>query len=190
MIINKYDKSDGLKAMTGIKIQVCGSSALLILVCVVFSGCGYRLAGSGTLPEGIARIFMAEPVNHTAEFRLTATLSNEFKSELIRRQVSLADTAEAADGILVTEIVSLNDSTIARRGETTALEKRLTVQVNARLEQGNGRIVWMGKGINANEAYAEVGGDDMATDSNRQAAINDLCKRLAEEIYNRLSADF
>jgi outer membrane lipopolysaccharide assembly protein LptE/RlpB len=161
------------------------AGVILIIVSALLTGCGYRFAGSGRLPDGIA-----EPVNRTGEFRLIAILSNELKSEMIRRQVRLADAADAADGVLTSEIVALNDSTIARRGETTALEKRLTVQVTAKLEKADGAVVWIGKGINANETYAEVSGDDMASSSNRQAAVEALCKRLAEDIYNRLSADF
>ena len=48
----------------------------------------------------------------------------------------------------------------------------------------------MGKNISANEPYTVIDGDDIATDNNRQIAIEELSKRLAEDIYNRLTADF
>jgi outer membrane lipopolysaccharide assembly protein LptE/RlpB len=102
----------------------------------------------------------------------------------------MVNAPDDADGILLSEIASISDMTIARRGETMALEKRLIIRMDLKLEQQDGQILWMSKNISANEPYSVINGDDIATDSNRQIAINELSKRLAEEIYNRLTADF
>ena len=156
----------------------------------IWVGCGYRLSGTGRLPKGIQRLFVAEPVNRTSESRLISIISNNIKSELISRQVQLVNTPDDADGLLLSEIVSISDMTIARRGETMALEKRLIIRLDLNLEQQNGQTLWIGKNISANEPYTVINGDDIATDGNRQIAINELSKRLAEDIYNRLTADF
>jgi len=153
-------------------------------------GCGYQLAGSGQLPKGIVKLFVAEPGNRTSESQLISIISNELKNELTRRRVQLMDLPQGADGILEEEITSLADATITRRGETTALEKRLTIQMDLKLENADGKIVWMAKGVSADETYPIVNGSDMATMSNRKDAIYRLAKRLAEDIYNRLTADF
>ncbi|MGD9209573.1 MAG: LPS assembly lipoprotein LptE [Desulfobacteraceae bacterium] len=157
---------------------------------LTLAGCGYHLVGSGQLPQGIVSVFVSEPINNTSESSLIASVSNELKNELTRRQIQMVETAQAADGILTSEITSLTDATIARRGATTALEKRLQIRMDLRLEKSDGQIVWKGKGITANETYTVINGDDLATNSNRQAALSTLFQRLAEDVYNRLSADF
>jgi outer membrane lipopolysaccharide assembly protein LptE/RlpB len=163
---------------------------ILFIVSGIWTGCGYRLSGSGRLPKGIQRLFVAEPVNRTSESYLISIISNSIKSELTSRRVRIVNTPEDADGILVSEIVSISDMTIARRGEIMALEKRLIIRMDLKLEQQDGQTLWMGKNISANEPYTVINGDDIATDGNRQIAINELSKRLAEDIYNRLTADF
>lgn len=168
-------------AMFGIFLGFMGS---------IMCGCGYQLAGSGRLPHGIKRLLVVEPLNHTAETRLISNVSNEIKSELTRHQVHVVDILEEADGVLVSEIVSLTDTTIARRGETTALEKRLEMGMDAKLETPKGDVLWMGEKIVANETYAVISGDDSTTRSNRETAILELSKRLAEDLYNRLTSDF
>ena len=152
--------------------------------------CGYQLAGSGRLPKGIRRVFVAEPVNRTSDARLISVFSNELKSELTSRQVQLSNSPNEADGILRSEIVSISDATIATRGETTALEKRLIIRMDVELETQDGQTLWMGKKISADEAYTVINGNDIATDNNRRIAIDELSKRLAEDIYQRLTADF
>ena len=74
----------------------------------------------------ISLLFIAcisEQSNNTSESSLIASVSNELKSELTRRQIQLVESAQEADGILTSEITSLTDATIARRGSTTALEE-------------------------------------------------------------------
>lgn len=162
----------------------------LALIGVILGGCGYRLAGTGTLPDGVVRVFVAEPVNRTAESRLISIISNELKNEMTRRQVRMVDASQDADGVLKSEIVSLSDAIVARRGETMALEKRITLRMDLILEKQDGQVLWRGKNIEADESYAVISGDDIATGSNRQEAIYELSKRLAEDVYNRLTADF
>lgn len=180
----------------GVRINVIGNKyfpwflVILFIVIGIWTGCGYRLSGSGRLPKGIQSLFVAEPVNRTSESRLISIISNDIKSELAGRQIQMVDVPNDADGILVSEIVSISDMTIARRGETIALEKRLIIRMDLKLEQKDGQALWMGKNISANEPYTVINGNDIATDGNRQIAINELSKRLAEDIFNRLTADF
>lgn len=163
---------------------------ILVIWAGVFGGCGYQLAGSGELPRGIVTIFVSEPVNQTSESQLISIISNELKSEMTRRQVQIANSPEEADGILESEIIFIADRTIVRRGVTTALEKRIEIRMDLKLQKPDGQTVWQGKGISANETYAVFGGDDLVTNGNRQVAISMLAQRLAEDVYNRLSADF
>ncbi len=173
----------------GLNLRLKGVAGIIFLVCLLTS-CGYRLAGSGRLPKNILTVHVSEPTNRTTDSRLITNISNGLKNEFTRRRIKLMDDPQQADGTLSSEIVSLTETTISRRGETTALEKRLILQVNLKLSDSQGETVWMGKGITVNEAYAVVNGDDLSTESNRQAAIDTAAQRLAEDVYNRMTADF
>ncbi len=162
----------------------------IILLACVLTGCGYRLAGSGRLPKNILTVHISEPTNRTTDSRLITNISNGLKNEFTRRRIELVDDPQSADGTLSSEIVSLTEATITRRGETTALEKRIVLSVDLKLSDKQGEIIWMGKGISANETYPVVEGDDLTTDSNKQAAIDAVAQRLAEDVYNRMTADF
>ncbi len=173
----------------GMKIHM-GIGIILWIGAAALTGCGYQLVGSSQLPQGIVSIFVAEPVNRTSEFQLISIVSNELKSELTRRQVQMANSRQTADGILESDIRFLSDATVARRGATTALEKRIMIKLDLKLEKADGQLIWQGKGVGADETYMVINGDDLATTSNRQNAISTLARRLAEDVYNRMSADF
>ena len=68
-------------------------------------------------------------------------------------------------------------------------ERRVTVTVDLKLTNPEGRLIWSAIGVSANEAY-DVMSDKLATEQNRRNAISVLSKRLAERVYSRLTDDF
>ena len=65
----------------------------------------------------------------------------------------------------------------------------MTVTVDLKLTQKDGRIVWSAGGLSDFEAYL-VTADKQLTDANRRNAIRVLSKRIAERTVNRFSDDF
>jgi outer membrane lipopolysaccharide assembly protein LptE/RlpB len=153
-------------------------------------GCGYQFAGSGTLPEGISRICVLEFGNRTAESQIATLFSNDLKNEFTRRQIDLVNASEEAQATVSGALTALSDETVSRRGQTTALERRLRMFLNASLKSAQGRTLWAANGITADEVYSVVDGDDSATTRNKQQALGLLSKRLAENVYNQMTVDF
>jgi hypothetical protein len=60
--------------------------------------------------------------------------------------------------------------------------------VSIKLVDG-GKVVWAVNGISANQAYS-VADDKLATEQNKRDALKILSKRLAENIFNRLTDNF
>jgi len=159
----------------------------LISAVVLLSGCGYRFSGSGSLPGGIQKVFITLLDNRTAETGLENTLTGDLRYEFIRYNRN-ANQAEA-DAVLSGTVKSLRVETISRSGQHSSLERRVTVSVDLKLTDRNGRSVWSVKGLADSESY-RVASDSQATDVNKRAAVSALSRRLAENIYYRLTEDF
>ncbi|MEW5910229.1 MAG: LPS assembly lipoprotein LptE [Thermodesulfobacteriota bacterium] len=168
-------------------------SLLLILMSLtmpgIFSACGYRFAGSGTLPAGIKRIFVVIPENRTAETGIERVFADDVVNEFIRRnETALANDMDGADAVMYGVIGSMGVETITHTGAYTSDTRRVTIGVTYRLVDKYKRTLWSGV-LSENEAY-DVADDKFATDQNRRNAIETLSKRMAEKLYNRLTADF
>jgi len=160
---------------------------VLAAVAILLMSCGYRFSGSGSLPGGIQRVFITQLDNRTAETGLENTLTGDLRYEFIRYKRN-ANQAEA-DAVLSGTIKSLRVETISRSGQNVSLERRVTVSVDLKLADRTGRIVWSVEGLADSESY-RVESDSQATDVNKRKAVSVLSRRLAENIYYRLTEDF
>jgi outer membrane lipopolysaccharide assembly protein LptE/RlpB len=161
--------------------------AVLLASLLLLSSCGYRFSGSGSLPAGVQRVFISVLDNRTPETGLENTLTGDLRYEFIRYNRDAKP--DEADAVLSGTVKSLWVETVSRSGLHSSLERRVTVSVDLKLTDRNGRVVWSVAGLADNESYA-VGSDSQATDFNRRRAIAALSKRLAENIYYRLTEDF
>ena len=159
----------------------------VIILGMLLSACGYRFAGSGNFPAGIQKVFITILTNRTAETGIGNTITNDLRYELIR--YNRVTTRDRADAVLSGEIISSRVETISHKSVHTSQERRVTVSLNLKLIDSNGKVVWSVQGISANEAF-DVVSDKQATEQNRSAAISTLSKRLAENVYRRLTQTF
>jgi len=162
-------------------------SWLLAAAVMLVSSCGYRFSGSGSLPAGIGRVFISVFDNRTAETGLENTLTGDLRYEFIRYKRNA--NPDEADAVLSGTVKSLRVETISRSGQHSSLERRVTVSVDLKLTDANGRVVWFVEGLADSESY-RVESDDQSTNVNKRAAVSALSKRLAENIYYRLTEDF
>ena len=153
------------------------------------SACGYRFAGSGSFPAGIKSVRISILENRTSETGMENIITNDLIYEVTRDKKVALTSMDKADALLSGVIKSMSIETISRRGTHSSLERRVTVTVDLKLTGPNGRVIWSARGVSANEAY-DVMSDKPATEQNRRDAISVLSKRLAEKVYNRITADF
>ena len=169
--------------MTYSKLQI----GVFILTITLLSACGYRFSGSGSLPAGIKRVFISVLDNRTAETGLENSITGDLRYEFIRNNRNA--NSDEAGAVLSGTVKSLRVETISRSGLHSSLERRVTVSVDLKLTDRNGRVVWSVDGLADSESY-RVESDDQATNVNKRAAVSALSKRLAENIYYRLTEDF
>jgi outer membrane lipopolysaccharide assembly protein LptE/RlpB len=81
---------------------------LIILGCLLLSGCGYRLAGS-QLNEGVGRsIAVPTFTNRTTTYRVEQQLTEEVRRELIRRTHFKVTPENTGDVVVTGEVLNYN----------------------------------------------------------------------------------
>ena len=152
------------------------------------SACKYKFAGGGTLPSGINSVCVTILENRTSETGVENTFTNNLIYEFTRN--GKFASIDKADAILSGVVKSMSIETISRSGAHTSIERRVTITLDLKLTDNDGRIIWSAKGVSGNEAYKVVSDNKLSTEQNRRSAISTLSKRLAEKVYNSLTEDF
>jgi outer membrane lipopolysaccharide assembly protein LptE/RlpB len=161
----------------------------IMLSGALFSACGYRFTGGGSLPSGITSISIKMFKNHTAETGVEAIITNDLIYEFTRHEQVVVTRGDKADATLSGEIQSISERTISHTGDYTSKERRVEVKVDLTLTNRSGEVIWSSKSISEDEAY-KVMSEKQSTEHKKREAIKTLSKRLAETIFNDLTADF
>ena len=163
----------------------------IIFLGIIFSACGYRFASEGNLPSNVKSIFIKILENRTGETGVENVFTNDLIYEFTRDRKVVLTSSDKADAILTGVIKNMRIRTISRKGLHTPLERRVQVAVDLKLTDQDGSVIWSAKGVSANEAYnVDQNNNKHVTEQNRRVAISALSKRLAEKVYNDLTADF
>ncbi len=162
---------------------------VIIFFCTLLSACGYRFTGGGNLPNGIRSISIQILENRTAEPGVESIFTNDLIYEISKNKKVILTSSENADATITGVIESIRSETISRAGQLTAIEKRVVAVVDLKLTDPDEKTIWSAKGVTANEAYDVLGGKQLS-ERKKRAAIETLSKRLAENIYHRLTDDF
>lgn len=162
---------------------------VLIFLLLSFSACGYRFAGSGNLPLGISSIHVNMFANNSRETGFENVITNDIIYEFTRKKKDSITKSDQADGILTGLVSSVRTDTIAREDAGTSLTRRITVSVNVKLTDRHGTVVWSEDNITESEAFDVVSGN-VANELRRKDVLNNISKRLAEKIFNRITEDF
>jgi outer membrane lipopolysaccharide assembly protein LptE/RlpB len=161
----------------------------VIIILLFFSACGYRFAGSGNLPGGIQTIAIEILENRTTETGLENTITNDLIYEFTRKGRRVQKNSKKAEAVLSGVIESARIATISRQAQQSALARRVRIIVNLKLTGSDGVVKWSASGISEFQDY-NVSTDKQANEISKQRAIENLSKKLAEKVYNRLTDNF
>lgn len=173
-------------------VRLCESVAgmLFLSLLVLLPGCGYQFAEVGQLPGGVQRVFVAVLDNRTAETGIETILSNDLIHEFTRGGNPVSRNRQGADAVLTGRIADLRIDTVSRRGTQISLSRRVVLSVDLSLTGPSDSILWAVNRVSESQVYDIVEGNKPATEQKRRMAIKTLSKRLAETVYNRLTAGF
>jgi outer membrane lipopolysaccharide assembly protein LptE/RlpB len=161
----------------------------IILLGPLFSACGYQFSGGGSLPSGVTSVSIEMFKNRTAETGVETIITNDLIYEFTRHEQVIVTGSDKADAILTGVVQSISERTISHTGEYTSDERRVELNLDLQLTHKSGGVIWSVKGLSEDEAYKVMSGKS-STERSKRIAIQKLSKRLAENIFNRLTADF
>lgn len=195
--MNRYQRIAHNRRRTGsdpvvfARFNVPGFTVGVLCTALLLAGCGYAFVGGGTFPAGVERIFVTLFENRTSEVGVENLLAQQLANQFTTRGRSnaLAGAADSADAVMKGRIRTVNIFTIARRSETVSSERRVVIRVSAQLESPEGRILWRADDVSATATF-RVADAGSSTDLGARRALDEAAKLVAENLFNRLTANF
>ncbi len=161
-----------------------------LLFFILLCGCGYQLAGKEThLPPGVNSVAIPTLINKTLEPGIEISFTQAFLTEFIQdRRVKVVDRKDA-DSILEGTIRSFYLRSASYDKSGFALEFQTIVTMDIVLKKKNGEILWQDKDL-LERAWYRTSPSVIASEDNKQNAIQQIAKSLAERIRNRFFYNF
>jgi len=167
----------------------CG--LFIIGLALLLGGCGYHLPGqSNVIPGDVRAIQVPVFSNNTTKPFLENSLTNEVISRFSRsRAMTVVSRRERSQALLHGEIINYNSVPIAYDSNDMITEYRASISLAARLVRSdNDQILWKGV-VTWQEDYPGNINKTVEDDS-EQEAIQQISKKLADELLDRLLEDF
>ena len=164
---------------------------LLLLLCLVLlGGCGYHLAGKEThSPPGVRSIAIPTLKNQTLEPGIETHFTQAFLRQFILdRRVNVVDRKEA-DSILEGTIKSFYLLSTSYDKSGFATEFQTVVVMDIALKRRNGEILWKEKDL-LERAWYRTSPSAIASEDNKQNAIQKVAESVAERVRNRFFYNF
>ena len=156
------------------------------------SGCGYRLAGTGTfLPPGIRTIAVAPFENRSARPEIDVRTTEAVARELSRRGgYHVVSDRTGADALLEGAVTRFETTPVQFNAQGRATRVEITVVVRASLRDlAKGEILWDQSNLLFREQY-----DVQQTDVNyfdlETTALDELARGAAQTLVNSITEGF
>ncbi len=162
--------------------------ALIALLVLVLSGCGYHVAGkAGRMPAGIESISIPVFENRTTKPDIESDLTAAFVTEFVTTVRVEGGAGYAMYGVIKRyelQPVSFTKSDINQ-------EYRLRVDMTLTIiDKKDGQIVWRDENISDYEDFTVNINDVTETTEREEAALNKLAKDTARLVKERMQEGF
>lgn len=171
-------------------------SFLALAVSFSLGGCGYHLSGTAGNPSLISGKTLAIPMWTNKSYRpnLEAVLTGKLIDEFALRSGGKVVAEDAADLILTGTIVSYTTTVVSYTAADQAREYRAVMTVDATLtEKRSQKVLWKGS-LSAGQDYPTADytiPQHIALQQNSEdAALQEVCRKLAGELFNKMSENF
>jgi len=164
---------------------------LMLLLCLVLlGGCGYHLAGKEThSPPGVRSIAIPTLKNQTLEPGIETHFTQAFLRQFILdRRVNVMDRKEA-DSILEGAIKSFYLLSTSYDKSGFATEFQTVVVMDIALKRRNGEILWKESDL-LERSWYRTSPSAIASEDNKQGAIQKVAESVAERVLNRFFHNF
>lgn len=158
---------------------------------LLLTACGYQFPGQGgALPGGVEKLYIPLFVNKTSEAQLDNKLSSRVTEVFARNsKISQVENPDQANAILVGSIDKYQSRALSYDKNDDISEYRSTMVVSAQLQSAHNKEVLWQKTVPWSVAYKAANDKSLQADLEQQA-IDEICLRLAEELFYQLLDDF
>lgn len=181
--------------------------ALVPVLLLCASACGYHLAGQGAVPQGAHTIEIHAFGNRTLETGLDVQLHNAVEDEFRRHGLLHVVEEGDADLVLSGTVTVFSAYPVTASGLDEPLQYQVTIRVRFALtERETGKTLYENKGLNQQADFASVSGVVISSsphfqrgtmntrdlidltnaqlgETRRREATRDLVEALAHDIY-------
>lgn len=157
---------------------------LAILPALALASCGYRFqADPGSrFADPSLRIDLRPFANASVVPDAGALVAGQLREEFRRAGFRGVYERIGADYLIEGIVKEIREDVLSHGAGGLALEHRLALVVNVRVAQVvQGRLLWKEEGLVESASYF-AGADFQYTESNRRAAIEEVCRRMARRI--------
>jgi len=167
-------------------------TALLLLGLVLgCSGCGYRLAGQGSvLPSHVQALIIAPFENQTQRPRIEQLVTEQVAVEFTRRgKYSVVSSRAAADAIIEGAITEYRTAPVQFTDELLANRIEAIVRVQATVRDlATDEILWSQGGLIFKEQYEVPQGEDFLAEEN--LALDQIARGVAQALVTSILEGF
>jgi outer membrane lipopolysaccharide assembly protein LptE/RlpB len=173
-------------------LQRCLAFCFLLIVWAALCGCGYYpVRGTADPGSGIARgvhipIFANKSYRPGLEAILTTSLAEAFA----RRSGGMVVGEEAAQLVLNGAVLSYSVVPVSYTAADRIREYRSILKVEATLTDRQSRkVLWKGE-LSGSQEYPANATNVSLQQNSEEAAVREICRNLAEQIYEKIREDF
>jgi outer membrane lipopolysaccharide assembly protein LptE/RlpB len=164
----------------------------VFLVLSLLTGCGYRLAGTGSsLPEHIKTIGVPIFINNTQGYEVEQKITNAVTTLLIQRgKYKVVPDAEGTDALLKGSISSISLVPITFNDDGRAREYSVIISAKVTFtDEIDDKILFQNPGFVFRGQY-EIDQSEIAYFDRQSQAIDDIAKDFAESVVSAVLEGF
>ncbi|MEK6780048.1 MAG: LPS assembly lipoprotein LptE [Candidatus Deferrimicrobiota bacterium] len=169
---------------TGVKPRAILVAGILLSLLLSLHACGYRLKSEpgSRFADPALRLDLRPFANASVVPDAGAFLAGRLREELRRVGFRGAFGRMGADYLIEGKIREIREDVSSHGSGGYALEHRLTLSVDIRVQEiTKGRLIWKEERMSESASYF-AGSDFQYTESNRRAAVEEVCRRMARRI--------
>lgn len=179
-------------------------TAVLCIISLFVTGCGYRLSGYGSqVPDHVRTIFIPDFDNQTTRHQVEQYVTFAIRDEFIRRsRLELADSESSADSMLEGKILSFEVVPVSYDSDASANVYRITLKINVRfIDLKRNQVIYESSGLKFSETY-DIDPSDLAPGSDphqfdtsdfftqETGTLKEISEELAESIVTTILENF
>ena len=179
----------------------CRPAVIVLILCLVCSGCGYSLAGRGSfLPASIKVVGVPQFVNNTPVFEVEKKITARVQSEFIGRgkykvRTDVTPASKDVDALLLGEISSITvvPSAVTEDRQASSYSIILTAKIEFRDVKAD-KVLWSNPAMQFREEF-EVSNTANVTDASAffgsdQNALERMASEFARTIVSAILEAF